>query len=50
MQMELHSVLCTVLRAWAQISPPQPALGAVGQGPVVTFNLLRPDGSYVGYR
>ena len=25
-------------------------LGAVDQGPVVTFNLLRSDGSYVGYR
>ena len=24
--------------------------GAVGQGPVVAFNLLRPDGSFVGYR
>ncbi|KAL3136431.1 hypothetical protein ABBQ38_005687 [Trebouxia sp. C0009 RCD-2024] len=24
--------------------------GAAGQGPVVTFNLLQPDGSYVGYR
>ena len=24
--------------------------GVVGQGPVVTFNLLRPDGSFVGYR
>lgn len=24
--------------------------GVVGQGPVVAFNLLRPDGSFVGYR
>ena len=31
-----------------QPSPGSP--GAVGQGPVVTFNLLRLDGSYVGYR
>ena len=31
-----------------QPSPGSP--GAIGQGPVVTFNLLRPDGSYVGYR
>lgn len=31
----------------------QPSLGspgAAGQGPVVTFNLLRPDRSFVGYR
>eukprot|EP00884_Botryococcus_braunii_P022713 jgi/Botrbrau1/9125/Bobra.160_3s0002.1 len=29
----------------------QPAVaGAVGQGPVIAFNLLRPDGSFVGYR
>lgn len=26
------------------------APGAVGQGPVVTFNLLRPDGTFFGYR
>jgi len=26
------------------------APGAVGQGPVVTFNLLRHDGSFFGYR
>ena len=25
-------------------------MGAVDQGPVVTFNLLRPDGSFVGFR
>ena len=25
-------------------------MGAVAQGPVVTFNLLRPDGSFVGFR
>lgn len=24
--------------------------GALGQGPVIAFNLLRPDGSFVGYR
>ncbi len=24
--------------------------GAVGQGPTIALNLLRPDGSYVGYR
>ena len=24
--------------------------GSVGQGPVATFNILRADGSYVGYR
>lgn len=24
--------------------------GAAGQGPVIAFNLLRPDGSFVGYR
>lgn len=27
-----------------------PAPGVVGQGPVVAFNLQRPDGSFVGYR
>ena len=25
-------------------------MGAADQGPVVTFNLLRPDGSFVGFR
>ncbi len=24
--------------------------GAVGQGPVIAFNVFRPDGTFVGYR
>ena len=39
--------------AHAAAKHPSPALGlqaAVGQGPVIAFNLLRPDGSWVGYR
>jgi len=41
--------LC-VLYGAHQLQPGAQAPGAVGQGPVVTFNLLRHDGSFFGYR
>lgn len=41
--------LC-VLYGAHHLQPGAQAPGAVGQGPVVTFNLLRHDGSFFGYR
>ena len=41
--------LC-VLYGAHHLQPRAQAPGAVGQGPVVTFNLLRHDGSFFGYR
>ncbi|KAL0050843.1 hypothetical protein WJX82_008290 [Trebouxia sp. C0006] len=41
--------LC-VLYGAHHLQPGAQAPGAVGQGPVVTFNMLRHDGSFFGYR
>ncbi len=41
-------VVCGAHHLLARASANAP--GAVGQGPVVTFNLLRPDDSFFGYR
>jgi len=41
--------LC-VLYGAHRLQPGAQAPGAVGQGPVVTFNLLCHDGSFFGYR